>query len=50
MGVARNVDRIRQRIFWPGIRRSVQEYIKKCAAGTQRKTTNKSQQTPSTNN
>ena len=38
MGIARTEDRIRQRFFWPGIRRSVQEYIKQCAACTQRKT------------
>ena len=38
MGIARTEDRIRQRFFWPGIRCSVQEYIKQCAACTQRKT------------
>ena len=38
MGIARTEDRIRQRFFWPGIRRSVQEYIKQCAVCTQRKT------------
>ena len=38
MGVARTEDRIRQRFFWPGTRRSVQEYIKQCTACTQRKT------------
>ena len=38
MGIARTEDRIRQRFFWSGIRCSVQEYIKQCAACTQRKT------------
>ncbi len=37
MGIAPTGDRIRQRFFWTGIRRSVQEYIKQRAACTQRK-------------
>ena len=37
MGITRTEDRIRQRFFWPGIRRSVQEYIKQCAACIRRK-------------
>ena len=46
MGIARTEDRIRQRFFWPGIRRSVQEYIKQCAACTQRKTATDNNKAP----
>ena len=38
MGIARTKDRIRQGFFWPGIRRSIQEYIRQCAVSTRRKT------------
>ena len=46
MGIARTEDRIRQRFFWPGIRRSVQEYIKQCAACIQRKAPRVSNKAP----
>ena len=37
MGVTRTEEGIRQKFFWPGIRQSVQEYIRQCLACTQRK-------------
>ena len=46
MEIARTEERIRQRFFWPGIRRSVQEYIKQCAACTKRKTPNDNNKAP----
>ena len=46
LGVTRTEERIRQRFYWPGIRTTVENYIKKCPTCDQRKTPSQPNRAP----
>ena len=37
LGVTKTIDRLRNRFYWPRMRESVEDYIRKCSACAQRK-------------